>query len=271
MRARSDIHRTRRSCGLSDAEVHDFFEVGWITRRALFDPREVERMRACFDRLEQLATELPETGLYRGSRFVLDEQDARRVIKRVVWAGGCQPDLLEIGDDPRLTVPCAQLLGSDAMDHLLSQAHFKRPHDGVVFDWHQDIQHRDKGGGTWTDVNGTGSFVQTLILLDEMTPDSGPILFMPGSSTWGRVDFGPHDYNSRASTTARPAQFRAERAVTIAARPGDTLFFGPYTAHASFENTSNHYRRVLINGYASPGANRRIYPGCGLGRRLSAP
>jgi ectoine hydroxylase-related dioxygenase (phytanoyl-CoA dioxygenase family) len=49
------------------------------------------------------------------------------------------------------------------------------------------------------------------------------------------------------------------------------LFFGPYTAHASFENTSDRYRRVLINGYASPGANHRTYPGDGAGRRLTAP
>jgi ectoine hydroxylase-related dioxygenase (phytanoyl-CoA dioxygenase family) len=58
--------------------------------------------------------------------------------------------------------------------------------------------------------------------------------------------------------------------VTVAARPGDTLFFGPYTAHASFENTSNRYRRILINGYAFPGANSRVYPGDGAGRRLTA-
>ena len=89
-------------------------------------------------------------------------RNGRQVIQRVVWAGGCQRYLLEVGGDPRLTAPCAQLLHGDAMDHLLCQAHFKRPHDGVMFDWHQDIQHRDKGNGTWTDVNGRGSFVQTI-------------------------------------------------------------------------------------------------------------
>ena len=156
------------------------------------------------------------------------------------------------------------------MDHLLSQAHFKRPRDGVIFDWHQDIQHRDKGNGTWTDVNGRGSFVQTVIVLDEMTPDSGPIVFIPGSSKWGRVDFGNGDYHSRNPATKSLAQCHKEYAVTIAAQPGDALFFGPYTVHASFENTSDQYRRVLINGYASPGANRREYPGDGAGRRLMA-
>lgn len=248
----------QRGPQLSPAEIHDYFEIGWILRRGLFRTNEVARMRTCFEELEKIADDLPGTGLHRGAHFVLGEKHGRRIVSRIVWAGGCQPYLLAIGGDARLTVPCAQLLRSNAMDHLLNQAHFKRPGDGVTFDWHQDIQHRDKGDGEWTDVNGSGSFVQTLIVLDEMTPDSGPLKFIPGSSKWGRVEFGEE------------ARDKPD-AVTITAQPGDTLFFGPYTAHASFENTSDRYRRVLINGYASPGANRRVYPGDGAGRRLFAP
>jgi len=255
--------------GLSAGEIQAFFEVGWIVRRALFRTDEVARMRACFDQLEEIANELPDTGLHLGSYFVLADKNGSRVINRVVWAGGSQRYLLEVGGDPRLTLPCAQLLKSDAMDHLLNQAHFKRPGDGVTFGWHQDIQHRDKGNGTWTDVNGRGSFVQTVIALDEMTPDSGPLKFMPGSAKWGRVELGDDAGHSPLGRT-RPAQFRERDAVTIAARPGDALFFGPYTAHASFENTSDRYRRILINGYACPGANHRVYPGEGAGRRLTA-
>jgi ectoine hydroxylase-related dioxygenase (phytanoyl-CoA dioxygenase family) len=257
-----------RDVGLSDDEIQAYFEVGWIVRRALFRADEVARMRACFDELERIANEVPETGLHRGSHFVLTEKNGMRVIDRVVWAGGSQRYLLDVGSDARLTVPCAQLLQSDAMDHLLNQAHFKRPRDGVTFGWHQDIQHRDKGNGTWTDVNGRGSFVQTVIALDEMTPASGPLKFMPGSAKWGRVQFGD-DAAHGGFGTSKPAQFCEKDAVTMAARPGDTLFFGPYTAHASFENTSDRYRRILINGYAFPGANRRAYLGDGAGRRLT--
>jgi ectoine hydroxylase-related dioxygenase (phytanoyl-CoA dioxygenase family) len=254
---------------LSAQQVDEFFATGWIARRALFSAQEIEKMKACFDDLERMATDLTSSGLHHGSHFVLGEKDQQKIIKRVVWAGGSQPYLLQIGADHRLTLPCSQLLGTNMLEQLLSQAHFKRPNDGVTFGWHQDIQHRDKGAGTWDDVNGTGSYVQTLIVLDEMTVDSGPLLFMPGSSHWGRVDFGDHDYDNPDYTPNRPPQFNDEDATTITAQPGDTLFFGPYTAHASFENNSQHYRRVLINGYACPGANHRVYPGEGSCRKIT--
>ena len=264
----TSVTRSPSELRLSAQQIDEFFAAGWITAQSLFNADEVARMKACFDDLEQMATDLESTGLHHGSHFVLGEKDQQKVIKRVVWAGGSQPYLLQIGADRRLTLPCSQLLGSDVLEQLLSQAHFKRPHDGVIFGWHQDIQHRDKGPGTWDDVNGSGSFVQTLIVLDEMTTDSGPLLFMPGSSRWGRVDFGEHEYDDPDYIPRRPPEFHDEAAVTISAQPGDVLFFGPYTAHASFENTSQHYRRVLINGYACPGANHRVYPGNGAGRKL---
>jgi hypothetical protein len=162
---------------LTKDEITAFSEIGWITKKALFHADEISKMRACFENLERMSANLDATGLHEGSHFVLGSLADEPVIRRVVWAGGSQPYLLEVGEDPRLTQPCAQLLGSNEMEQLLSQAHFKRP--------------------------------------------------------------------------------------------GDALFFDPSAAHVSFENTSDSYRRVLINGYAYPGANGRIYPGSNAGRTVS--
>ena len=165
---------------LTDEQTREFHDTGWIVIESLFDAAEVLRMIQCFEALEAMAADMPGTGLRDGAYFVLGEKNNEKVIKRVVWAGGCQPYLLTIGADPRLTGPASRLLGSPQMEQLLCQAHFKRPNDGVVFGWHQDIQHRDKGNGTWREVNGKGSFVQTLIVLVEMSEDSGPIHLIPG-------------------------------------------------------------------------------------------
>jgi ectoine hydroxylase-related dioxygenase (phytanoyl-CoA dioxygenase family) len=51
---------------------------------------------------------------------------------------------------------------------------------------------------------------------------------------------------------------------------GSVLLLGPYTVHGSKPNRSKNARRVFINGYAYPGANRRVYPGKGAGRKVVA-
>jgi len=252
---------------LSQQQIDEFYNVGWITVPDLFDPDEIAVMRRCFDDLLARARQLRTTQISDGSYFVLDQDNDDVIIKRVVWAGGCQPELLKIGEDPRLLGPALQLLGSDTADHLLSQAHFKRPGDGVKFDWHQDIGHRDRGPGTWVDVNGRGSFVQTALCVDDMTADNGPLMLVKGSGQWGRMDFGKFDYNDDYNSRL-PACFEQKNVVTVTARAGSVLLFGPYTVHASFENTSTVSRRVFINGYAYPGANHFKYPGEGSGRAL---
>ena len=263
------ISSSYQSYAVTQSHIDEFHKKGWFVIENLFSTDELDRVKQGFDALETTAAKIKETQTYEGAYFVLETNEKETIIHRVVWAGGYQQDLLRVGDDPRIIVPVAQLLESKEFDHLLNQAHFKRPKDGVFFDWHQDIQHRDKGPGTWEDKNQKGSYVQTALIVDEMREDNGPLLFVPGSSKWGRVDFGNHSYDTKDYEKKAPEQFREEDAQIVTAKPGSVLFFGPYTAHASFANNSDHSRRILINGYAYPGANHRVYPGEGSGRRLS--
>jgi ectoine hydroxylase-related dioxygenase (phytanoyl-CoA dioxygenase family) len=243
----------RLDVGLSAEQVEAFFERGWFVMPGLFSAAEVAVARAAFERLYDTAQRLRDTQMHRGAYFVLDAPASRDVvIKRVVWAGGAEPDLLALSADARLVAPALQLLGAAHCEQLLCQAHFKMPHDGVAFDWHQDIQHRDKGPGTWTDVNGRGSYVQTILLIDDMTQTNGPLQFIPGT-----------DRSPATPETVDPAA-----AVTITGAAGSVLVFGPYSIHGSTANEADTPRRVLINGYAYPGANGRVYPGEGAGRTL---
>lgn len=265
---------TSKYSELSPIQIEEFFERGWTVIPDVFTEIELQKMRTSFSQLAETAEKIKTTQVLDDSYFVLedDKNSKSTIIKRVVWAGGHAPYLLEVGRDPRIIRAVSRLLNSKKFDHLLNQAHFKRPGDKVIFDWHQDIQHRDKGPGTWTDVNGKGSYVQTALTVDAMTADNGPLLFYPGSTKWGKVDFGTqddYDYNPHQYLDKMPAGFDEKKIITVTAPAGSLLLFGPYTAHASFENKSKNSRRVLINGYAYPGANGRIYPGSGKGQRLS--
>src|SRR5262245_33933228 len=248
---------------LTESQIRDFYEIGFLLVPSVFSSAEVAQMRAAFARLESTARGLTEPGMVRGSQFVVERKargGARTRDHRVVWCGAAEPVLSKFGRDPRLVRIAAQLLGSRTMSQLINQAHFKIPGDGVEFPWHQDSTHRRYGREEWRDVNGRGSYVQSATALDEVTRDSGPIEFIPGSPRLGHLDI-PSD--GRLPDSVDPG-----RAVTPLPRPGDVIFFGPFTIHRSLPNRSSHPRRTFINGFAFPGANSRVYPGDGAGRTV---
>jgi len=257
---------------LSEEDKRSFYSHGFLVLRALFTPDEVRTAREALERLYATAQTLRQTGDHDGAFFALSVPRAGPVIvQRVVWAGGSEPCLLRLSEDPRLVGPALELLGTESCEQLLCQAHYKMPNDGVAFDWHQDIQHRDKGNSTWRDVNGRGSFVQTILLVDDMTEENGPLEFLPSDA----VDLDAQGRMLRVSVYGAPmptdaAPIDTTRATSVTGRAGDVLVFGPYAVHGSMPNTSPWPRRVLINGYAAPGANSRFYPGKGACRTLPA-
>jgi ectoine hydroxylase-related dioxygenase (phytanoyl-CoA dioxygenase family) len=225
-------------------------------------------MRAAFERLREMACRLGESGMHRGSQFVLergagDRRDPAVRIHRIVWCGAAEPLLSRYGMDPRLVAMAAQILGSNEMNQLINQAHFKEPGDGVEFPWHQDSTHRRFGQESWRDVNGRGSYVQTITAIDAMTEDNGPLHLIPGSCRLGHV---VPDADGRL-----PAALDEGSAVAATMEEGSVLLFGPYTFHSSPPNRSARPRRVFINGFAYPGANSRTYPGEGAGRLVGIP
>jgi ectoine hydroxylase-related dioxygenase (phytanoyl-CoA dioxygenase family) len=238
---------------------------GFVILEDLFSADEVRRACEAFDRLEARAAAIESSGERDGAVFFVHPIDrgpraGSNAIDRVCWAGAAEPDLLALAEDPRLLVPVALLLGTDTMDQLINQAHFKLPDDGVAFPWHQDSTHRRYGTAEWTDVNGRGSYVQTVLALDDVDERNGPLRFLPGSQRAGHRDL-PRDGNL-------PPDLARMEPVAATMKAGSVALFGPFVVHGSTANRSSRPRRVLINGYACPDANRRVYPGRGAGRRL---
>lgn len=238
------------------AWVDLFFERGYFIAPGLFSPDEINALR---DAMERLVEQAPrQTGDVRGAKFVIDGD----AIKRVVWCGAPEPVLLEAGRDPRLLAIVARLLDSPDFDQLLNQAHFKLPNDGVHFPWHQDSERRRYGTPEWRDLNGRGSYVQSLLAIDDCDVDNGPMMMIPGSPKLGHLALGDR------SEPEKLRLFDARSAEPAVMSAGSVLFFGPYTVHSSAPNRSLRPRRVLINGFAYPGANQRVYPGSGTGVRI---
>ncbi len=241
---------------LTSKQIEDFYTIGFIVVRGLFEKSEIEKIKQSFDRLQHIAQKLKTTQDYNGSHFVVEGNR----IDRIVWMGGAEPDLLRIGEDARILLPVSQILEVDKMEQLICQGHYKLPGDEVKFEWHQDCQHRGAGTQDWIDLDGRGSYVQTLMAIDEVTEENGPVSFIPNTVHMGHIELEKHP---------NPAELiDINKAVPILMQPGDVAFFSPYSVHGSEPNRSNGPRRVFINGFAYPGANRKVYPGKGAGRTV---
>jgi hypothetical protein len=254
--------------------VEEFFDVGFFVQPSVFSLEEVEKMRDAFVRMHRIAQGLASSGLVRGAQFVIERSEegescAEEVkIHRICWCGAVEPILMETGRDPRILRMVRLLLGSDEADHLINQAHLKLPNDGVFFPWHQDSVHRRYGTAMWRDLNGKGSYVQTVLALDDITEENGPLLFVPGSARLGHLESLVQRGKEPIQELDTDLPFDPNQAIPALMKAGSLAFFGPYTIHASWPNRSLQTRRVLINGYAYPDANARVYPGEGAGERI---
>jgi ectoine hydroxylase-related dioxygenase (phytanoyl-CoA dioxygenase family) len=235
---------------------------GFVRIDQVFTPAEMDELTQAFEQLHDMADELGKTRgenahvVAHGSRFTYSPAGH---VRHIAHCGNAMPALRKFGRDPRLLQIAALLLGSDEMDQLINQAHYKRSGSAVTFDWHQDSQHRGMDDGLFEDVNGRGSYVQIAIAIDDATPDNGPLQFIPGLQHLGHLgrDLEKHLDESRKSRKVAPLLKR-----------GDIVAFGPYTPHGSEANTSDQSRRVFINGFAYPGANKRDYGLPNAGERL---
>jgi ectoine hydroxylase-related dioxygenase (phytanoyl-CoA dioxygenase family) len=248
---------------LSAANIREFFDVGYLVLPALYDAGELENARAAFVRLEARARELSGPAVVDGALFVVHRPEPQHVqIERIVWCGAVESALGELGRAEKLMKPVAELLGGPELDHIINQAHVKSPGDGVEFHYHQDSYHRRYGTELFTDVNGRGSFVQALTAVDEMGPENGGLWLVPRSNHLGHIPTP----DGRLPDGA----FNRDDARPVALAAGDTLLLGPFTVHGSGPNRGATPRRLFINGFCCPGANRREYPGAGTGLRLRA-
>lgn len=247
---------------LSQSEIRQFYDDGYLLVEGLYSRDEVEELAAAAERLRAVGRGIAEDAAlnedgsevrieHAGSQFVIG---ANRRVLRIVWAGGCEPAFLDAGRDPRLTSIVGQLFGSDSAVHLLNQLHAKYPHDGLEFEPHQDSEHRRYGTREWRDVDGRGSYIQTVVAIDDTTPDNGPLIFYPGSGRQGHLDPG-----------SVRKDFRGQPGIPALLKAGSAAFFGPYVVHRSEENRGEAPRRISINGFALPGANSREYFGSGTG------
>ena len=146
--------------------------------------------------------------------------------------------LNEVRTDDRL-VDIVKFFIGDNVKQANNQVYFREANDGDSFAWHRDSMFREP---QYFNSDSETDYLQTLILLDDVTENNSPIEFVPGSGEW--TNFQP------------PANLREFRRGVLSgekllAPRGSVMIWNGLVVHGSEKNVSNESRVTYMNGFCS--------------------
>jgi len=236
---------------LSKEERELFFKQGYILHRDALSSHEVKQIEEAVSTViaeaSQKQTENPNKEFLLDGSLVAIQSGSIKQIKGVTGAApSLGPTLLR---SEKMVHTFFELLGTQDLEHLISQLHPKLSNDNIEFDRHRDLQFREHwGNGQWKDCLGNGSYAVCIIPVDPMSEENGGL--------WIDRNNYPEDTGAN------------EDRLSINATPGDLLFMHPNLFHGSGKNTSTKSRRTLLTGFCAFGANQGVYPGADVNKRI---
>jgi ectoine hydroxylase-related dioxygenase (phytanoyl-CoA dioxygenase family) len=234
---------------LDESDPEHFWREGYAIVRGLFSRAEIAEIAAATD---QLYAE----GISHGRSFrhgnlfydVAPGATGKPLVRMVQWPSYHQATMDRVRLDARIARLVEPLIGPD-LKQIINQVHWKAPSRLGHFAWHQDSRSRRPASAY---RNLATSYVQTGLAIDPHRPESGCMKFIPQSHLRG--DLGM-DCSKRALGTAmsddalKTVGLSGAETVELLLEPGDFAMWSPYLVHASGTNSSDHKRRLYINGY----------------------
>lgn len=247
---------------LTAEEIATFYKQGYLLKRQCLSSAEMQELNANItavvdrtldtlkDAKEVVFSDDEQILYIDGSRVVYKRRPNNSIsIARINGCAGMEPVLLETLRSEKMLRTFFELLGTNDLEHLISQIHPKLPSDGIAFPKHRDIQFRKSFDPDWQDILGNGSYAVCIIPIERMSPENGGLWI---------------DRNNYPEP-----QGLEEDLVWIYAEPGDLLFMHPYLFHGSGPNLDQTAsRKTLLTGFCAFGANHKAYPGAYVNTHL---
>ncbi len=226
---------------LTQSQVDQYHDNGFLMLESLLDAREVESLRAAFAR----DSEVP------GPQVVTEEGGTE--VRAVYSSHQRQPEYAGLVRDPRILAPVQQLLTDDVYIYQF-KINAKPAFGGDKWAWHQDYL-------AWrlADRLPAPRQVNIGVFLDDVTEFNGPVIFLPGSHRGGLVREGRADAaksdqhldpDDISLTPEQLAEHVDRHGMTSPKGPaGSVVLFSPEIVHGSAPNMSPFARRLLIATY----------------------
>ena len=231
---------------LSDAELSQFEQDGYLFVPELFSAAEVAVMKSEAERL------------YRLDRQEIVREKDDKTVRTVFAAHHFSSVYNNVARHPRIVGPAMQLLGGTVYIHQF-KINAKAAFDGDVWQWHQDY-------GVWSrdDQMPEAKAMNLAVFLDEVNEFNGPLYLIPGSHRHGVIDAG-HD----TETTSYPlwtldtdtiSRLVAEGGIVAPkGPPGAALLFHGCLVHGSPPNMTPWGRTIIyISANRTDNAIRRF-------------
>jgi hypothetical protein len=224
-----------------------FWQAGFVGPINVLTRDEVDALRSAIDTIiadiDRLAPQLYEVEQAW-------PEDPARVVCHFLGGFRVHPLLAQLVRDPRLTAPCANLLGLARLRLWHDQVFAKPPqHPGIV-PWHQDYSY-------WTRT-GPACHITANLLLDDSDEESGCLRFVAGSHRWNLLP--PVDFDAEMDAVLEHLAPDAQLTPTaVPVRAGQATIHHSHTLHSSGPNRSDRPRRAVVVNYM--GADVRVQDG----------
>ncbi|MEQ9642172.1 MAG: phytanoyl-CoA dioxygenase family protein [Alphaproteobacteria bacterium] len=218
---------------IADAQLADYRDKGFTVVADIFTADEVAAMRAVIDELIAGAAGLTT----HDEIYDLEPSHTpeRPRVRRIKAPFKVHPIFDRMVRHPRLIAALTRLIGPD-LRLFGGKLNMKAAGYGSPVEWHQD----------WAFYPHTNDDVLAVgVMLDDMTPDNGPLLIVPGSHN-GPVHDHHQDDHFVGAIDPNACDCDFESAEMVLGSAGSCSFHHVRAVHGSAVNTSGADRRLLL-------------------------
>ncbi len=249
---------------LTESQKAFYRDKGYLVVPGVLSPTELAKLREVTDRLLAEAARVGEST----GAFLLEKNApaGKALVWRVFDPVALDSYFWEIARHPRVLDAVEDLIGPSIQLHN-SNMHLKLPEHGGEVDWHQDFPYLP---------HTNFDLLNTMIMLDDSTPENGCLNVIPGSHRHGPIGHGAGGAGGSGNFALSAAERAAGQPIDDVVVPaGGMSIHHCLTLHSSQPNRSPKARRALIFTFRAGDAvqlgGRSNYAGFGTQLRGENP
>ena len=227
---------------LNDAQISQYRDHGYVVVEDVLEPETLRQLRTVTEAVVASAAGLTE------HTDILDLEASHRPdaprVRRIKRPHLAHPFYRELAAHSRIMAALEPLIGANIRLRAGGKVNMKSAAYGSPVEWHQD----------WAFYPHTNQDVLAVgILLDDMDPDNGPVLVLPGSHKGPVYDHHSFGAFCGAIDIARSG-LDVSHARPLHGRAGSITIHHARLVHGSGMNASARERRLLFYEYAAADA-----------------